>query len=277
MRFLTVLFLIFLFARCNNSDEQVLEIESINGKVESDITAGNSEIDPENVVTWSFFEATIGDYRQQIIIELATAGTEVSGRYFYAKHQRFLTLIGTFDTLTERYQLTESYKGEPTGYLGFQLTDDLCIQGNWTRDEDTSTLEVPFSGKKLDLYLNNREQMDVRFSEFEREHIVLNHLLNGDAPVEEPVLDEFKVSTIDQKHFAFYFHTISDNTHLGTLQGIATMVEKDYAIFNATDNNCMLSFRFFEDSIVIEEEENCSDYRGANVIYNSTVHRKMID
>ncbi|MCH2225595.1 MAG: hypothetical protein MK066_12565 [Crocinitomicaceae bacterium] len=275
MRFVSILFLTFLFAGCNTSEKQVPEIESINGVVESDITAGNSELNSENTVIWSFYEATIGEYDQQIIIELATDGMNVSGRYFYAKHQRFLTLMGTFDTLNQYYHLTESYKGVPTGYLDFELTDDLCIQGNWMKDQDTSIARIPFMGKKLDLFLNNREQMNVRFAEFEREHDILNHSLNGNSPIKESVLDEFKISLIDQKHFAFYFHTISDHAHLGTLQGIATLVEKDYAIFNATDDNCMLSFRFFEDSIVIEEEENCSNYRGANAIYNSTVYRKL--
>lgn len=272
MRILFILFLSTLFIGCKSSDEHVLEIESIRGKVESDITAGNSNSKED--ITWNFFEATTGEYNQQIIIELATSETEVSGRYFYTKHQRFLTLIGTYDTLTQQYSLTESYKGEPTGYLDFQLTEDRCIQGNWRKEQDTSSMPISFIGKELDLYLNNRDQMDVRFSEYEREHNALTYVLSGNDPIEEEALDQFKLSTIDQKHFAFYFQSASDNAHYGTLQGIATMVEEDYAIFNANNDDCLVSFRFYEDSVVIEEENDCSDYFLTNARYKAALIKK---
>lgn len=268
----TLLSAFFLFGCQSDEDKEPL-IESKKGKVASEIqdTQTNNDV-PET--EWRFFEGKFGNMEQQVVIELGFTGLSLSGRYFYARQQKFLTLTGKLDTLDTNnlnIKLIESYKGKVTGYLTGHLLEDGSLEGNWFRAKDADP--EPFNASPINLSLENREQMLVSFWKYERPHTVLVHDGVSNQPKEESTVDEIMLSDIDDRHFAFYYNIVGANYHLGSVEGIATRVEDDYAIFKSPEEDCMLSFKFENDSLIIEEEEDCSFYRGIGVNFGNRLKK----
>ena len=69
--------------------------------------------------------AQIGIYQEEALMvvkhypENENSEIQIEGYYFYVKNQKNLDLEGIYDPIEKRYFLTESYKGEITGYMEF--------------------------------------------------------------------------------------------------------------------------------------------------------------
>lgn len=268
----TLLSAFFLFG-CQSDEDKESLIESKKGEVASEIQdtqTNNDVLETE----WRFFEGDLGNMEQQVVIELGFTGLSLSGRYFYARQQKFLTLTGKLDTLDTNnlnIKLIESYKGKVTGYLTGRLREDGSLEGNWFRTMDGEP--EPFIVSPISLSSENREQMLVSFWKYERPHTILTHDGVSNQPKAENAIDEIMLSDIDARHFAFYYNVLGPNYHVGSVEGIATRVEDDYAIFKSPEDGCMLSFKFENDSLFIEEEEDCSFYRGIGVNFGNRLKK----
>lgn len=269
-RVLFLFAMITILASCKDESSAFDQIESLQGKeVNTEIEEGKAVNDTTFQSTnWSFYEGRIGNYKQQIVMELGISGDQVSGRYFYARHQKFLDLNGVLDTISDTLRLIETHLGNNTGYLTFKK-DSLGLHGYWQANPDGP--HQYFEANPIELNLGNRDQILAGFVRYNQSKII--EMYNGlDKRTDrEQSLDELMLSKIDKKHFAFYYHVVGPNGHTGVLDGIATVVDKDYAIFKQDD--CLISFKIYNDSIVIEEEEDCSMYRGIRANFSNTLKK----
>ena len=223
--------------------------------------------------SWHFYEGVIGIYEQQVVIELGIMEKQVSGRYFYARHQKFLALTGTIDTLSNTLRLTESYNGKTTGYITCTMDENGNLEGSWSKKQDMSDPQ-PFSVKELkELYLNEREQLNVFFNNFERKHVISVYNGISNVPSEEKVTDALRISHLNETYFVFDYSVIGGNAHLGNIEGIGTMQRRNRGLYTDSIHGCSLRFDFHTDSIVVSEEEDCSYYRGMRVHFGNTLYR----
>lgn len=266
-------FFLFLHS-CEDNSSAFDQIESLeNKRVNTEIEEGKAENDTTFQSTnWYFYEGRIGNYQQQIVMELGISGNQVSGRYFYARHQKFLDLNGVIDTISDTLRLAETHLGNITGYLTFKK-DSLGLHGYWqTTLNDAHQF---FEAQPISINLGKRDQMAVGFVKYSHPKEV--EMYNGmdKKTNRENTIDELALSKIDKKHFAFYYHVFGPNGHTGVLDGIATVIDKDYAIYQHED--CLLSFKIYTDSIVVEEEEDCSLHRGVRASFNNSLKKDPIN
>lgn len=261
-----------------NSEDETPEIESMeNAEVDTEIADKNAGLTSEDQLEWHFYAGRMGPYEQKVILELGLFEEEVSGRYFYAKHQQFIAITGKYDSIQNQLSLTESYNGNITGYIEASVDAEGILTGSWSKVRNGE--KQPFMAKPLNLALDESEQMDVRFLRFEKEHTI--EIFDGMDTSTEPDLDEVKdelaLSRLDNKHFGFYYQVVGSNSNIGILDGVATVVDKNYAIYTNPNDGCLLSFRFFGDSIEIQEEENCSATRGLHSEFSNRLGKSSLE
>lgn len=269
-RILFLFVAISIFYSCEDESSAFDQIESLQDKeVNTEIEEGKAENDTTFQATnWSFYEGRIGNYRQQFVMELGVSGNQVSGRYFYARHQKFLDLTGILDTINDTLRLTETHLGNNTGFLTFKK-DSLGLHGYWQ-----SNPEAPheyFEANPIELNLGKRDRILAGFVKYNQPKIIEVYNGLGDKPNIEQSLDELMLSKIDKKHFAFYYHVVGSNGHTGMLDGMATVIDKDYAVYK--QDECLLTFKIYSDSIVVKEEEDCSLHRGIRANFNNTLKK----
>jgi hypothetical protein len=268
MKIYFLFFALFLFA-CESAEVDEVEIESMNGRVGSDIVDESSAANEINEdAIWSFYEGRMGTYEQQVVLELGILGTEITGRYFYARHQDFLALEGNFDSITETYYLTESYRGKITGYIKFTANSEGNLEGSWSKLEESDP--EPFIATKLDLTVDDM-QLNVDFERYDFRHEVLIYSGVSNESDVTPVVDEIMISHLDEKYFSFHYSIIGGNGHLGSIDGLGIRTSADSAEYRSPANGCVLSFAFANDSIVISEQEDCSFYRGMRAHFGNSL------
>lgn len=268
MKFYYIFILLCLVA-CESTDVDALEIETMKGRVGSDIVDQSSEANELNEdAIWSFYEGRMGNYEQQVVLEMGILGTEVTGRYFYARHQDFLALEGNYDSITKIFYLTESYRGKITGYIRFTQNEEGNLEGSWSKLEESQA--EPFRATKLDLILDD-VQLDVDFERYDFRHEVLIYSGVSNESEIKPVIDEIMISYLDSKHFSFHYSIIGGNGHLGSIDGVGIRTSADSAEYQSPSNGCILNFAFMNDSIAISEKEDCSSYRGMRAHFGNTL------
>ncbi len=270
-KYLLVFPIVALLA-CSDPAE-VPRIESMEGQVGTDVVDEKASDSSEATarVTWNFYGGKMGDYLLQIVMELGFTGEEVSGRYFYAKHQKFLALTGVYDSVERTVFLTESYNGRITGYIEATLSEDGELEGEWYRDENSRDVAQPFRASPMALTFDENDQMSVSFAQYMRHHSI--QIFNGaerryDA---EAVVDECYVSQLDSRHIVFSYSVYGDNGHHGKIEGVATFNNEDVALCNHEDLGCSLSFQFYPDSLVVRELKDCSSCRGSRAHFNNSL------
>jgi hypothetical protein len=261
----------FLFLiSCAPKEEEVPGIESMHGRVDSEIVDLNADANEGSMEAWwVFYEGRVGTYEQQVVLELGITDSTVSGRYFYARHQKFLALEGTFDTLTKEIKLVESYRGKITGYINCVQKPDGSLEGSWSKLEEGD--KEPFSANPLELNLGGKRLMKVRFEKYTRAHDILVYNGISNEPAIEKVVDEIVVSHINDSYFSYHYSVIGGNAHLGSMDGIAKSNDTKTANYQSQKTDCMLQFSFKKDSISIIEDGNCSYYRGMRAHFGNTL------
>ncbi len=255
-------FSVFIFlASCDSHQDNESEIESMRGEVASDIVDESSVVNEINEeYLWSAYEGRIGTYEQQVVLEIGILNDEVTGRYFYARHQNFLALEGSYDSLKQEFNLIETFRGKITGYIRCWLDEEGNLDGSWSKQEDGDS-EL-FKAKRLTLGSGDQKRLDVDFLKYNHRHkIQIYSGMSNESDIEY-VIDEMMISQLDETYFSFYYSIIGGNGHTGSIDGIGIMNTSDSADFIAPHSGCILGFVFEADSLFIYEKEDCSFYRG---------------
>ena len=266
----SVLIVVFALFGCKEESPANRTIESLaNLEVDSGIDSDEISNDTLPSISWTFYEGRLGGHRQHFVLELGISETNrVSGRYFFSRQQEFHELNGIVDTLSDTLRLRETFQGKITGYFTL-FNSDGNLQGYRTDSEGNEVEKI--AGREVKLTFEKRNRLAVIFKKFERKKKVdVHENLSKQSKMEEAV-DELMINSIDDKHFSFYYYVVGKSRHEGSIEGIATIVEKDYAIYQVPDNHCLISFRFYKDSISIEEENNCSSFRGDEASFTNTL------
>jgi len=255
-----IFILLGLFS-CQNEQVAEPEIESMRGEIASDIVDESTDIEDINDDhEWSVYQGRIGTYEQQVVIEIGIVENEVTGRYFYARHQNFLSLEGTFDSLTKEFNLIETYRGKTTGQIRCIIDDKGNLDGTWSKSEESEP--EPFKATKLSSGDDDKDRLNVEFLKYDNRHEVQIYSGVSNESNREFVVDELMISKIDASHFSFHYSIIGGNRHTGSIDGIGSMSTADSAEFVAPQSGCILGFVFEGDSLSVIEKEDCSYYRG---------------
>ena len=210
------------------------------------------------------YEGYIGLYEKHVVMDVTLVGDQVSGSYFYTKHQKPLSLEGTFDQASNAFKVIESYKGKETGYMEFTISKDGEIEGVWLI-EDGAEEEEMVSLLKMNVA---PEEYEPKFSRYEVTHDLM--IFNGEENENFEATSELVINKIDHNHFSFYMHVIGGNAHVGSIEGLG--------IYNPTNKNtgkfydgdlCGLDF-IFNDNDVEVIEDNCGYYHGAHAYFSDT-------
>ena len=192
----------------------------------------------------------------------------IDGYYWYNKHQKMLQLEGFCDDEGWFY-LTESYKGENTGYMEFTLEGN-SEDAFWSIS-DASKERENFKATVLETRVNDDVYVEDHYYTFE--HTIT--IYDGEGDVEEEALNELHVSFINEKYLAFKIFVIGRNAHLGDVGGVA-IIEGDKAYYDNQGKEewdvCLLTFDLDSDQITVHEED-CSGYHGMNVYFDCTFER----
>mgnify|MGYP007077385884 CR=1 FL=1 len=222
-------------------------------------------------------EANIGLYQELAIMVLKEQGENkdgtinITGYYFYVKHQKNLDLDGVKDPVSGKYVLTESYKGETTGYMEF--IPGVADESFWAPASDTED-EQALNAKKLTGGDPYEMTMIINHNTYEYEHEI--QMYNGEDWDNESVTDVLKVTWINEEYMAFDLNVIRNNAHLGSVNGVAK-VTGDKAEFNKDAESeweiCQLEFDITEKDITVIEKD-CSAWHGANAYFDGTYTKK---
>ncbi len=266
---MSLLFLFFFLASsCGENpegteQETILPEESVNTTVAEERETAPDEDETEHI--WALYSGKLGDYDQHMIMELVITGTEVSGSYFYTKHQKSLSLNGTYDPSTSKVKVTESYKGKNTGYIEFDLMNGE-LSGHWMKKAGATETQ-PFKAKLTGL---DEADFNPVHSTYENPHQI--SMYNGDSDEIEEVKDVLKISRIGGKYFSFYYSVIGSNAHLGNIEGLAEIDENGTGIFR-DEYDCVLEFILSEKNVEISETGDCQPYRGYRAYFGGTLKK----
>lgn len=213
---------------------------------------------------WGVYSGKLGLYQQEVVMELIISGNQVSGSYFYAKHQKTLQLDGTYDKNTQKFLVTESYKGNPTGYMEFTLTKGDLV-GSWMKKAGSKEKE-DFHAALLPIDEKNFKAVH---STYEYKHQMQVYNATEEADV-EMVTDVLKVSQLGEGLFAFYYNVIGGTGHLGSMDGLGE-TRDGISIFEVDD--CALQFDFSAKAAVVKETGDCQYYRGARVYFEGSLKK----
>lgn len=267
---LTSIKLVICFAllnSCELTDQQKQDVKTVISELPEPATKKISdEIAPkeeeEIESTWFLIQGVMGIYSSNIVMELNIADGEVRGRYFYARHQKYLTLNGTIDKSGE-VQLTESYKGKPTGYLNFVLADE--IKGTWKATPDSDDIQKIEAAQITSI---SKENYKPTFSAYEYDHIT--SIYNGpDIPADDiDVTDRLTFNTLSDSLATFYYGITGANGHTGSIGGVATKIDNMWVYKDGGE--CTLTIKFDGKHANINEED-CGYYRGARAYFEGTL------
>jgi hypothetical protein len=264
------------------ADSDVLvdkEIDSIDVE-ESEETDGG---DFEGIESKHVMFCKIGIYQEPAIMALnwsesdENGVTPITGYYYYLKHGKYLDLEGYSESRTRGIYLTESYKGEKTGYMEF--AQDAHIQPwdgeNYWAASKESTVHQEFYSQ--DILFQDPMEGNLALT---NEHYYFDHeVMMFDAAEEYTmeVTNELHVSRINEEYFAFTLYVVCTNGHQGGVDGLAK-IEGNKAYFDNESEDewdvCKLTFDLsVPDEITVEEIE-CQAYHGARAYFDGTLYKK---
>lgn len=218
-----------------------------------------------------YFYGQIDEFGPFVHLELTETEGAVSGRYFYAKHQKMLTLEGHLDT-SGNYTLDEFHDGAMTGRWKFILDDNDALVGEW--------VSLPAASKLLPLVASpvppaSREaQQAVEFASYA--HRFETGMFNPTTQSNEvfEAVSLLKVGFLGAEGFLFWYDVIGVNGHTGNLEGFAYMTSADTAEF-VEEEGCMLSFTFDWDKETVSiTEKDCEAFRGARAFFQGELQKE---
>lgn len=263
----TILFLAFLLAACSENPEN--DVSTSNDEASTEASPDELEESPEleesaEERAWGVYAGKLGLYEQEVVMELIISGDKVSGSYFYAKHQKALQLDGTYDKASQKFVVTESYKGKATGYMEFDLIKGE-LNGFWMKKAGSKEKE----DFKATLLPVDEKEFKVVHSVYESKHEMTIYNATEEAEV-EMVTDILKVSQLGKGLFAFYYSVIGGTGHLGSLDGLGE-TRNGKSTFQMDE--CELQFDFSSKNAEVHESGDCQYYRGARVYFEGSLKK----
>ena len=215
---------------------------------------------------WVLISGVMGLYQSTVMIDLKISNGNVTGKYFYARHQKYLDLNGTVGK-DGMIKLKESYKGKTTGFLNFTNIDGK-IKGSWCAKEDFKDPQE-FNGNEITTI--NDSDYAPKFERFAYEHTTV--IYNGEdvEPDEIAVTDDLMVNYISPDLITFYYHVTGANGHIGSIEGLASKSKDGIWIFKGEDE-CILTLKIDAKKAYIDED-NCNYYRGFRAYFENTLDR----
>jgi hypothetical protein len=148
--------------------------------------------------------------------------------------------------------LTESYKGEPTGYMQFSTKG--YDENFWAVDQETTDRQE-FNFKKI----APKNEEDRAFT-IKKQLYIDKHQVQ-DMSLEEEVTDKLAMVFIDDDKMIFDYSFVRSNFHTGAARGMATKNTAGDYIFNG-EEGCELKFKVSENEVEVIEKD-CRYYHGA--------------
>lgn len=258
-----------LLVSCTGSEAEQNDTNETNESTDNDTTTAVSDNSNEEEYSVDFqriVSAKIGTYQEQAILVLKESPINnqgvitVDGYYFYVKHQKFLDLQGTFTPKTGLYQLTESYKGEETGYMEFVIGN---AEHSFWAPSPSSEDQQELHSELLDRGSADDMNIAIEFGEYGYEHEIMFY--NGDGTDDGLVTDALKVAIINDEFLAFFIDVTGTNGHVGSVSGVAK-ITGDKARFSQGEEEweiCDIEFDLSEEDQIIVIEHSCDGWHGA--------------
>lgn len=265
-------FLLLIFNSCKT---EVAEVPNTNiDTIEKPISNQNEPITEEsapenpklNNYKWLLISGNLGLYESTVMIDLKIQDGIVTGRYFYARHQKFLNLDGTIDK-NGTIKLKESYKGKTTGYFNLS-TQKSEWKGTWSAKKDFSDPQN-FKGKIVEAI--EEASYTPKFERFKNDHTISVYNSEIQDGEQYDVTDDLMVNRISPTMITFYYHVTGVNGHIGSIEGVAHKNDNGIWIFKGEDN-CTLTLEISDKEAIIEEDQ-CQYYRGARAYFDNTMKR----
>lgn len=217
----------------------------------------------------------LGLYEMPFSMQLTVQGTNVNGSYFYHKYMKDLDLTGTYDPSTRKVVLTESYKGEPSGYFEGTLKSSE-FQGEWMASPEAEE-KFPFTAEIFDnsnaVDHGNDKSLDGNYF-----HRFVSFMVAGvDEETGEVKEEEYdaenvlKLKHVANGYYAFFYSVMGANGHSGEAAGILESSAKDSLTFYG-ESDCILGFKFTGRSVYVSEYD-CFYYHGARAWMDGELNR----
>ncbi|MCH2231096.1 MAG: hypothetical protein MK105_12195 [Crocinitomicaceae bacterium] len=259
---MSLIFSLFALNSCSSPGSSGIKIDApIKGAIESE---NDNKKNIKTPSSWHLIEGVMGLYASTVIMELNIGNSIVKGRYFYAKHQKYIDLNGTIDKSGE-INLTETYQGKKTGFINFVLEDK--IKGTWKATPDSRESQI-FEGTKVTSLV--KEEFKPVFSAFEYTHITRIYKGPNDEPDEYDVTGRLTFNTISNSMASFHLSVNGANGHSGSIEGIAHKAEGIWTFYG--ENECKLTIQIVENKAIIDED-TCNYYHGNRAYFQGTLEQ----
>lgn len=261
MKHFLALFLMFLVASCGGGKENTETSQDNNSsKTDQDTT------EVEKKYEWNYYAGKVGQYYDEVVMQLAYDEGEVIGGYWYLKHGKKLTLNGTVAPKTGEITMEESYNGKTTGKFVLQKKGDM-LTGSWYAPNSKEPQEV-----ELELVIKDKEEeLELSFEKYQFKHTIWI-LGFDDEDEEEEAIDEFMGVRIGDEQLLFSYEVTGSNAHMGFISGLARFTSKNKAVFKGEDD-CELTIEFTDANTVSIQEDNCSYYRGMRAYFDGDLKK----
>lgn len=279
-RIIYMILSLILFSTCTPPEKeeegQIMEYagdeDSLSDEVE-EIADDENEFETKYT---QVIEANIGLYQELAIMVLKEQGENedgtinITGYYFYVKHQKNLDLEGVKDPISGKYVLTESYKGETSGYMEFipgVEDESFWTPANDTRDEQELNAKKLLGGDPYEMTLA------INHETYQYEHEL--QIYNGTDWDTDTATDELKVTWINEEFMAFDLNVTRRNSHLGSVKGVAKVAgDKAEYVREGEWDACQLDFDLSNENEISVDEIDCSGWHGANATFDGTYTKK---
>lgn len=271
MKTISITVILLFLLGCNNKSEvkkptPIIEKKEAIPEKKKQV----KKITPPNKNETYTFHGKLGSYMPQVIMNLIFEGEAVSGSYYYSKHQKELELKGTINPLNNEIEMTESYRGETTGYFNCTFSDSK-IMGVWSAKKNSPKKHEfklsPLNINSEKLIKNKKE----KFKKYIFEHESAFYNPESKEWETYDTSDDININSIDQSTFDFYYAVNGMNGHSGSLSGVGKMRNDSVGYFSDKEG-CELKFKFHQDTVHIEAA-GCENYAGARAHFGGSLVR----
>lgn len=248
-------------------EEEIDEVEDIESKE-----------DFIGVETKHVLFCRIGDYEEPAIMVLDWGIKDengifpISGYYYYLKHSKNIDLNGYSEPRDRKIYLTESYKGEETGYMEF-VQDDVEGISFWAPGKDSDDHQAFYSEDVLfaDPYEFN---IALTNEQYIYEHEVI--MFDGPEDYTMEAKNEMFISRINDEFLAFDLSVVCTNGHVGAVNGLAAIEGNQSFYKDKVDDEfekCILTFDLAKENEITVIEEDCNAFHGARAYFDCTLEK----
>lgn len=268
------LFFFLAFASCQqeaktDGNEPTKEKTEQESTTESEIVANDIALEEDEAPrTFDYYAGTIGLYGEDVLMEINQDELTLSGRYWYLKHGRQISIEGAASAKSSEWQLTESLNNVVTGYMTLQL-ENGTLTGQWYAPGKKSELQKVVMRKVL---TSDTGQIQPKFEDFSRSKVITMYNSDTDEATEDDVSDDIRLVRIGE-YVLFQYFVIGPNAHVGHINGLAKFKSKNKAIFTG-EEGCQLSLDFSKNEVIIREDTSCSYYRGMRAHFDGTLKKR---